>query len=980
MKDVSVKKPAGSRLSREEKQLITLRRELQSAMQEQLPGSFFRVTPQEERSTWLNLLLMYRLTGSAITTRADSQIFRVGTLRAGGIVRNLNMLRNEEILDASIFHSRAPLWSGGERIEFSKFTVSRRVAPVVRGNIEETGLPIDEIEELFNSLHLQPLPRREIVENLNHFSPSFLRNASPERLASTLDLYLRVRNSDVLLVTSSTLHQRDNPSVGINRILLASCDVPRKGFILKAARVFGRMDILLHRVSVTTVYPPDGGPPVGFSAYYTSDIRQAPLVESSSEFARLVVELKTIKWIPDEDRISRLVGRVDEPAKPTAGGAHLLRLFAHFLYQIFTELSFTRYDLEDVEEIYVAHPEFASGLIQLFHLKLDPWRRNVHDYERLSAQLSEDLGELSSGIFEEDERIRRVFHESIRLIDHIRKTNFFVSDRAALSILLDPGILRLEGDSGYFDPLPEHVYFVFGSGFNGYHFSFAPFVRGGLRTLLPSTRLKYHYDLQGALRECYDLAHTQHLKNKDVPEGGAKGLLIVRPKRQKEVCQRIFVRELTDLLLAEEAPERIPEVVPTGAPGPLLFLGPDENMSDEMIEWIDEYARDRSLVVGSAFMSGHPAKGINHKRYGVTSRGVHTYLKKCLEYSGIDPSTTIFRVKFSGGPDGDVAGNSMKLLLEEFPETAKIVSVIDGTGFGYDPLGFDPAGLLALVREGRGIAAFPLERLHPHSRLLHYSQKAGRASLLFEAVEEGIVQRELSSNEANRMYLDHWYSVEAEVFLPCGGRPNTLNEQTWERYFAGGQPSAPIIVEGANLFISPVARLNLEKRGVLLIRDSSANKCGVITSSYEVLGLLLLGEERFSSLVQEFIPELLALLEERASMEADWLLERHRASGRKESLVELSGQLSRLMQERKRRVAAELALHYDDLCLRMEAGRAAAEMEKPLRRFALAFEDYIPRTFLRFVSPAEAWRSLQPEHRKAIIAVQLALKGKEGQD
>ena len=79
-------------------------------------------------------------------------------------------------------------------------------------------------------------------------------------------------------------------------------------------------------------------------------------------------------------------------------------------------------------------------------------------------------------------------------------------------------------------------------------FSFSSFVRGGLRTLLPSTRLKYRYDLLGALREGYDLAHTQHLKNKDIPEGGAKGLLIVRPGVGKEVCQRIFVRELAGLM------------------------------------------------------------------------------------------------------------------------------------------------------------------------------------------------------------------------------------------------------------------------------------------------------------------------------------------------------------------------------------------------------------------------------------------------
>ena len=46
------------------------------------------------------------------------------------------------------------------------------------------------------------------------------------------------------------------------------------------------------------------------------------------------------------------------------------------------------------------------------------------------------------------------------------------------------------------------------------------------------------------------------------------------------------------------------------------------------------------------------------------------------------------------------------------------------------------------------------------------------------------------------------------------------------------RPSSRVIVEGANLFLTPDARTELSDRGTLILKDSSANKCGVIPASY----------------------------------------------------------------------------------------------------------------------------------------------------
>merc|ERR1712032_758568 len=58
-----------------------------------------------------------------------------------------------------------------------------------------------------------------------------------------------------------------------------------------------------------------------------------------------------------------------------------------------------------------------------------------------------------------------------------------------------------------------------------------------------------------------------------------------------------------------------------------------------------------------------------------------------------------------------------------------------------------------------------------------------------------------------------------------------------------GTPRFRFIVEGANLFITPDARRVLEERGVVLVKDATANKGGVTSSSMEVLAALALPEK-----------------------------------------------------------------------------------------------------------------------------------------
>jgi glutamate dehydrogenase len=95
-----------------------------------------------------------------------------------------------------------------------------------------------------------------------------------------------------------------------------------------------------------------------------------------------------------------------------------------------------------------------------------------------------------------------------------------------------------------------------------------------------------------------------------------------------------------------------------------------------------------------------------------------------------------------------------------------------------------------------------------------------------ELVESGIVFR-------NNFHLHP--DVTGDFFVPCGGRPESVNLQNVDKMFKkDGTPRFKYIVEGANLFFSEGARKKLEDAGVILFKDSSTNKGGVTSSSFEV--------------------------------------------------------------------------------------------------------------------------------------------------
>ena len=391
---------------------------------------------------------------------------------------------------------------------------------------------------------------------------------------------------------------------------------------------------------------------------------------------------------------------------------------------------------------------------------------------------------------------------------HVTAWNLDQPKRRCLALRLGPEAFQTFTDK----EAPFAVFYISGNGFDGFHVRFRDVARGGMR--LVTTRDQEHYLIESGrgFEEAYSLAAAQQLKNKDIAEGGAKATIVLKPGVNPDRAGRDFIEGLLDLIIgtAEEDTE-------------LLYLGPDENVSPKLIDWIVQRSAQRGYPFPNAIMSSKPRSGVNHKEFGVTSEGVTAFLKHALQYASIDPETDSFSVKLTGGPDGDVAGNEIKILIREFGPRVKFVGFADGSGSAVDPDGLDHHELLRLVDQQQPLAAFDTSLL----------SSRGYASGL--STREDVERRD-----------DLQFNVKSDVFIPAGGRPFTINRSNWTAYFdEHGTPAARIVIEGANLFVQDAARKELSDRGVIIVQDSSANKCGVICSSLEIVSGMLLSERQF---------------------------------------------------------------------------------------------------------------------------------------
>ncbi len=632
-----------------------------------------------------------------------------------------------------------------------------------------------------------------------------------------------------------------------------------------------------------------------------------------------------------------------------------LRSVSCFIHQILVHKDPHMYSLENVQEAFCYWPELAKSLFSLFCLRSDPYKKNLEDYAPLRSKLLELIDKQDTGKENNDIRRKMCLKYGVMFVDSILKTNFFVVKKGAVSYRLECSFMKELADT--FPTVPFGIFYMFSRDFFGFHIRFQDLSRGGLRTVAMKTMSQSIEEAPFTFLECYELARTQEKKNKDIPEGGSKAVCFLYPASTSLYrAQRLFVSSLLQIVASLDG-----EIVDYYGLPEYLYLGPDENMHDAMIEWIALYAKSIGYLTGKAFITSKPRIGINHKRYGVTSFGVNVCMNEALHYLGIDPTRERFTVKMVGGPDGDVAGNQIVNLGKYYPETAKLIALRDVSGVIYDPEGLDLQLLQEFFTETKPIRHYPPEKLSDGGFLLDLRSEKKEAVhivkvLSMKKVGEHLREEWLSGSEAQEVVRNFVHKTTADVFIPAGGRPATLNHFNAHEFLdSEKKPTAKTIIEGANLYLTPEAREYLEERGTIIIKDVSANKGGVICSSYEVLSSLSLTDEQFLEHKEAIVKEILQKIEEYAREEVKLVLATHALT------KEYCSRISRRVAERINKYSAEIREYLHPIVL---------DEKSP---YMSCFSEFcLPLLNKQF--PEALKTSIPDVHKKAIIAAWIASK------
>ncbi|MEM7174480.1 MAG: NAD-glutamate dehydrogenase domain-containing protein [Chlamydiota bacterium] len=905
-------------------------------LQEHMPDSFFEEINPEYYTLIAHYLMGFPLQDYFCKVELKETAF---VLALDSPEVDMNILRNFNLYGIKNYktflsNSAPPFPNVKQRLRIAiiHFTSVDEGASKAQDASLSTPQDLDRVHSQIQQL--MPEFTKESLKNLIYsMDPLFLRSLSTERLTLALSMFFRAWTRDYC---QYEVRRQDDwkkkvagtPSL---QIVFAWRSVPKYRFLFRLAKLMYRHNLCMVHVNATYIDPYKPHSILMMSVGLHGITGKAAWEETDiDDFLR---ELVTLKYFPDGDEIEKSFVKT-RLIRGNLG--NFLRAMISFIHQTLVHIDPNAYTPFRIEEGLCRHPKLTLQICRIFELKFHFEHADKKKYSQEKEDLLLQIDHLDTGNEETDKRHKNILKQAAYFIDFCLKTNFYRNNKSALSFRLNPRYLDFVpyDREALFPELPYAIFFVHGMHFIGFHIRFKDLARGGLRTVFPQ-----HHDQTVAERnqvfiECYNLAYTQQKKNKDIPEGGAKGVIFLEPyshllseieiyrkeltvagkdkdtiaatlqvfeQEQKEQylyqTQRSFIYNLVTLVNChDDGTLRAKNVVDYWKRPEYIYLGPDENMHNTMIKWIAAYSEKCNYKPGVAFISSKPSIGINHKEYGVTSFGVNVYMREVLHFLGIDPEKDPFSVKISGGPDGDVAGNQILNLKRYFPKTAKLLAITDVSGTIFDPEGLDLDALATLFHQSKPIAAYPVKKLSDQGFLLNLQVKKAETTYtqktLCHRKEKGKLKEDwLPGSQMNHLFRHNLHQTKADIFIPAGGRPRTLNQRNYTDFLdTNGEPTARAIVEGANLYLTPSARRALEKIGVIIIKDSSANKGGVICSSMEVLFGLTMTSEEFLAHKETLMQQTLQIIEEKARDEAQLLLKTHAET--KHYLTDISEQIS----------------------------------------------------------------------------------------
>ncbi|HXQ46420.1 MAG TPA: NAD-glutamate dehydrogenase domain-containing protein, partial [Caulobacteraceae bacterium] len=503
------------------------------------------------------------------------------------------------------------------------------------------------------------------------------------------------------------------------------------------------------------------------------------------------------------------------------------------------------------------HPEAAKLLIELFHTRFDPDRRDdqatrVAKADGLWREIIEALQAVES--LDADRVLRRL----AALIQSITRTNYYQAGpdggpKPYISFKLASGLLE-----DLPAPKPFREIFVAAPSVEGVHLRMGPIARGGIRW--SDRRDDFRTEVLG-------LVKAQNVKNavivpvgskggfypKQLPKGGSQDAVRAEAVR----AYRTFLSgllDLTDNLDGAGGVIHPPRVVVHGEDDPYLVVAADKGTAT-FSDIANALAEDYGFWLGDAFASGGSA-GYDHKAMGITARGAWEAIKRHFRELGKDIQTQAVTVIGVGDMSGDVFGNGMLLSRE-----LRLIAAFDHRDIFIDP---DPDAHYAYAERAR---LFSLPRsswadydkglISPgggvFSRALKSVPVSAEMKAMLDLEVDALTPAELIhailKARAGLLYLGGigcYVKAASENNLDVGDKANDAIRVNADEL------RCQVVGEGANLGVTQAGRIAFARAGGRIDTDAIDNSAGVDTSDHEVNIKILTGmAERSGALRHE---------------------------------------------------------------------------------------------------------------------------------
>lgn len=529
----------------------------------------------------------------------------------------------------------------------------------------------------------------------------------------------------------------------------------------------------------------------------------------------------------ENDGFNRLVLESNLTWQETA----MLRAYTKYLRQ--TGFTFSQ---NYIEKALINNAEITKLLVQLFILRFDPIIQHHKHPEQ--KEIISNIEQLLDNVISLDED--RILRRLLEVIQATLRTNYFQKlqhgeTKSYISIKLDPNSI-----SDLPLPKPKYEIFVYSPHVEGVHLRAGKVARGGIRW--SDRREDFRTEVLGLMK-------AQQVKNTVIVPEGAKGGFVVKHAQGPEMsrddylkqvinCYSTFINGLLDLTDNIKEGVVVPpsNVVRYDEDDPYLVVAADKGTAT-FSDIANSIAERYGFWLDDAFASGGSA-GYDHKKMGITSRGVWVSVKRHFRDLEIDPEKDDFTVVGIGDMGGDVFGNGMLL--------SKHIKLIGA--FNHMHIFLDPDPNPALSYQER-LRLFNL----PRSSWIDYNpeliskgggvfNRSAKSIKLSPEIKHTLNTKKdtMVPNELIRAML------KAPVDLIWNGGIGTFVKSSQETHadvedrtndnirLDANELNARVIAEGGNLGLTQLARIEYSLQGGIVNTDFIDNSAGVNCSDHEV--------------------------------------------------------------------------------------------------------------------------------------------------